>query len=218
MEYITHSVVNVANFVWIVGTTKDLSVSNMFMMCIFQEGSKRADSNSHYFNISSKDTTSPSQAVTLTATTSSAVSTSSASSTIFSTVSTSSTPNVSSVPAAADATSTSTSAASPATSSGLPTGGAIGIGVGISSAVIIGIGAGWLLFGRHRKRDDTTAVALPMNYTGNTGGYGGQPPPPLARPVELDHVRPELEKRYYYHSAHEVSSESKLAAPRYELQ
>ncbi|KAK4195432.1 hypothetical protein QBC40DRAFT_236469 [Triangularia verruculosa] len=52
LEHVTRSVVEMTGWRWIVATTKDLDVSNMFMLIIFEEGTSNNLAMSHYFNIS----------------------------------------------------------------------------------------------------------------------------------------------------------------------
>ncbi|KAK3368518.1 hypothetical protein B0H63DRAFT_488595 [Podospora didyma] len=67
----------------------------------------------------------------------------------------------------ANANPSQSNVSSPDTSGDLSTGAKAGIGIGIASAVILGILAGWLLFGRKRQ------AQTPPEMDGGGYGYGG---------------------------------------------
>ncbi|CAI6333580.1 unnamed protein product [Periconia digitata] len=61
MEYLTQGAVGVTRYAWLVGTRKNLKVSNLFYLSIFEEGKANADANSRQFNIEAeKDKDQPS--------------------------------------------------------------------------------------------------------------------------------------------------------------
>ncbi|KAL1873227.1 hypothetical protein Daus18300_004047 [Diaporthe australafricana] len=141
-EYILESVINRTDYQWTVRTDLDTSVSNVFLLALYQQGETEVTGTSHYFNISSTTTSS-------TSTSGTASTTSTSSSTGISSATGSST---SLLPGASSA---ATDTPAPDSSSGgLSTGAKIGIGVSIPLAVIIGLIAGWLFFGRRRKQKD----------------------------------------------------------------
>lgn len=184
----------------------------MFYMCIFEEGATTSDSNSHYFNISSKGATN-SESGTISSSTSSTKTSETTSVTIGTTLlpvsittSTSSTPQSS-------ATSINVSDDGDNNDSehdGLGLGAKIGLGVGIPVAVAFGIGIGWLILGRRRKQNASTDVPAPM--------YEARPPVNSQyRGVPFHHQRghseldPEHEETFkpteYYSNAHHPSYE-----------
>ncbi|KAH8730316.1 hypothetical protein GQ44DRAFT_607070 [Phaeosphaeriaceae sp. PMI808] len=194
MEYLTQSAVGVMRYFWLVGTRKDLSVSNLFYLSMFQEGKSVSDSNSRYFNIKAKNAKEQS-------TSSSSISpssTSSAMSSVSSTTSPSASASTSNKPTSFSPTSKPTSAPNsdiqsnslPQSSNSFPTGTKIGIGVGIPVALVLCLGAGLLLF-RRRKKIDNIAMAAPPyphnDYPHHNGSYYGSnlnEAPPKS-PVEM---------------------------------
>ncbi|OCK87103.1 uncharacterized protein K441DRAFT_682847 [Cenococcum geophilum 1.58] len=177
------------SFPWLVRTGKNLTFSNMFWMSIFEEGSLRSDANSHYFNISSDDTSPPPTTSTSAGTTSS-------------TLSTSLTSTPSDAPISKPSTAP-TSTSSPAPSGGLTTGAKIGIGVGIPVAMALGIGASFFIFKRRKHDKNSRMTPVPQgdyhrggyhNGPGAPAGYYGEAlEGPLKPPVEMAHSRPEAE-------------------------
>lgn len=153
------SVVNLTSFQWRVGSSKDMDVSNIFMMSLYVEGGTEIMANSHYFNISSRSTDSGSST-----TSSSTVSSSATSSTSVSLAAPTSTGSSSETTASAAAT-TSTPAA--ASSGNLSKEAMIGMGVAIPCAVILGIAAGWFFFGRRRKNQQPKPVDHAPDYESN---------------------------------------------------
>jgi hypothetical protein len=118
----------------------------MFYLNLFLEGEKTALTNSHYFNITSKNSPTTTSSVTST-TTSSASSTS---------ISTSSSQTSTAAPAA-------TTAPAPS-SSGLSAGVKAGIAVAVIGAAVLGVLAGWLILGRNKKANVVSMQApLPGN-------------------------------------------------------
>lgn len=141
------SVVNVTNFQWLVGTAKDLTVSNVFLLSIYIEGGTVVEGTSHYFNISSKSVKSAT-------TTSSSTSSSTTSSSIFEV------PSSTESPVTTATSTTSTTAPPTANSNGLSQGATIGLGVGVPCAVALGVAVGWFFFGRRRRSQQ-----VPQNHT-----------------------------------------------------
>ncbi|KAK3367790.1 hypothetical protein B0H63DRAFT_489780 [Podospora didyma] len=173
-ERITQSQVNMDSFTWIVTTTKNLAVSNVFFFHIYQEGQGSPDGASHYFNIL------PAQVPTLTAssapstsisssTSGLAISESSTSSTVGTVTTTSSSPSGSSTFASGKETSQSNSPSDvPVSSVGISQGAQIGLGVAIPSAVIIGVLAGWFFFGRKKQQPISAARVESPSHMGPT--------------------------------------------------
>ncbi|KAF2246690.1 hypothetical protein BU26DRAFT_606894 [Trematosphaeria pertusa] len=175
MEYIFQSVVNKTDFTWLVGTTKNLTLSNMFYLSIFEEGATTSDSNSHYFNISSKDLSPTISSITATP------------SIPFLSTAPVSTPTEASIPTSAPSNAQTSPPPSPP-SGGSSTGAKIGMGIGIPLALALGIGAGFLLF-RHRRNRDNIKTRVPDSapqmeyYKSNYGGEAVEVP--LRSPVEM---------------------------------
>ncbi|KAK3941772.1 hypothetical protein QBC46DRAFT_381942 [Diplogelasinospora grovesii] len=179
-EYITHNVINMTDFTWIVITTKNLTLSPVFFLSIFEEGNTTGDSNSHYFNITTGVTgqTSP---------TSSAVSSTSTSTSSM----TSSTPASLTTSPSTSTTSPSTSTPSPDPSNGgLSVGAQVGLGVAIPLAVITGAVAAWLFFRRRRQHSAVGPNEMPatpgmqQNYP-SPGWGGGVAPVQQNGPAEM---------------------------------
>ena len=160
----TEKAVGISKFTWIVATTKDLTVSNLFFLSIFEEGKLSSDSNSNFFNITKSDkeeTTRTTQTSTVDTTATSATISSSTSSTGSST-------GTSSPAIAAAGATTSTTGTAAATSISLPTpsnspdgltvDAKIGIGVAIPCAVVLVALGGYIMF-RKRRRQTKPPVA-----------------------------------------------------------
>jgi len=153
---------NSTSFSWIVGTTKDLTVSNMFFFCLFVEGENSAAANSHYFNITAKSGT---QQTVGSSTTSSVKSSSTSSS-----ATTASSTNSENFPTSISTTNSTTSASTDPTATlsvsesnkGLSTGDKFGVGIGVVGAIAIGIIAGWCIFGRRKQHNQIQVVDLPV--------------------------------------------------------
>lgn len=173
--YYVESVVNKTDFTWLVGTTKNLTLSNMFYLSIFEEGATTSDSNSHYFNISSKDLSPTISSITATP------------SIPFLSTAPVSTPTEASIPTSAPSNAQTSPPPSPP-SGGSSTGAKIGMGIGIPLALALGIGAGFLLF-RHRRNRDNIKTRVPDSapqmeyYKSNYGGEAVEVP--LRSPVEM---------------------------------
>ncbi|EAQ87802.1 hypothetical protein CHGG_04421 [Chaetomium globosum CBS 148.51] len=160
MQYITRKVVDVSTFTWIVATTKDLSVSNMFFLSIFEEGKSSADANSHYFNLTANSNIRPTAA--------SEGSTSASSITRTAATSTSTTAPVQTTPNPA----ATSNAPLSETSSGLDSGAKIGIGVAIPAAAVLGAIAGYFIL-RRRRRMVQPPVAPAYHDDNPYNGMGG---------------------------------------------
>ncbi|CAJ2511354.1 Uu.00g069790.m01.CDS01 [Anthostomella pinea] len=129
----------------------DLSFSNVFILSLYKTGSLAADTNSHYFNISTAD------AAVGTATT-----TSSAGRPTSATV-------ASSTALSSHITSSTSAAATPANQPmGLGTGAKVGVGVAIVVAALAGLGAGCFLVRRRQRREGSLASAATL-YTVQEG-------------------------------------------------
>ncbi|KAK4446772.1 hypothetical protein QBC34DRAFT_145161 [Podospora aff. communis PSN243] len=121
-EFITHDQIDATFFRWIVGTTKDLRVSNQFVLAVWVEGTVVTDSATDIFNITS--------AATVPESTSSATTGSGSSQT-----SPIATPLVT----------------AESSSQGLSAGASAGIGVGAAiGAIALAVGA-WFLIRRRRR-------------------------------------------------------------------
>ncbi|KAH9904008.1 hypothetical protein F4778DRAFT_790306 [Xylariomycetidae sp. FL2044] len=125
-EFINRDVINITSQPWFVGTARDLAFSNIFIMCIYEEGSE-VGKNSHRFNLTAWDK-SPI--------------TSAASSGAGATAASTATEIKSSPTPSTAAPSRSSSPASPGPSHN---GAVIGLGVVIPVALILGVGIGWFL-------------------------------------------------------------------------
>ncbi|KAH7355734.1 hypothetical protein BKA66DRAFT_429698 [Pyrenochaeta sp. MPI-SDFR-AT-0127] len=194
MEYLTQGAVGVTRYSWLVGTRKDLSVSNLFYLSMFQEGKSVSDSNSRYFNIEAKNSKEQSKL-------SSSIppsSTSSATSSLSSTTSPSASASTSNMPPSFSPTSEPTgapnsdiqSSSSPQSSNNFPIEAKIGIGVGIPVLLVLCLAASLLLFRRRKKIDNIAMAAPPCSHNGypyHNGNYYGSnlnEAPPKS-PVEI---------------------------------
>ncbi|PSN60501.1 hypothetical protein BS50DRAFT_563610 [Corynespora cassiicola Philippines] len=198
MEYLTQGAVGVTRYSWLVGTRKDLSVSNLFYLSIFQEGKGASDSNSRYFNIEAKGVKEQSTSSSLTLPSSSP----SAAYNVSFTTSLSASASTSNEPPSLSPTRESTSvpsssiqsSASPSSSSSFPMGAKIGIGVGIPVALFLCLGAGFFLSRRRRKRGNIATVVPPyphIDYRHHNGSYYGSNlnEAPQKSPVEIGQLR-----------------------------
>lgn len=155
----------------------------MFFINIFIEGATQSEANSHYFNITTPNGEDHSQSSSSTSTSSSSsLPTSLAASTmsIGSSQPTSSAIIGGAVHTTNTPAQTSTPAPTTMTSSALSVGGKVGIGVGVSAAVILGLVAGWFIFGRSKKRDQVGPLIT------ETPDYYYSPPKMQAYPSQLD--------------------------------
>lgn len=169
-QYLFQNVVNTTLYDWTVVVSDNLphtiSESNLFYLSIFQEGKRSSDDNSHYFNINQAKPTTTSETSTTTTTSASTSQSTNAemASSIFPASTTSLSPSATSEP-------TTTQEPPPSPATGMSTGAKIGIGVGIPAAAIIGIGAGWLFFGRRRRQSEKGAsIAAGPQETAATMG------------------------------------------------
>lgn len=140
---------------WTVVTTKDLSLSNLFLFNLFYDGETSPVAASETFNITdgstASTTTSSSSATSSTTTSGSATS-----STTTSTSSTSHGLTGSATSTAAAAAATTTGSVSNQ-SGGLSTGTKVGVGIGVSVAALGGIAVGYFLFRRRAKKQQHVA-------------------------------------------------------------
>ncbi|CAN9372358.1 unnamed protein product [Alternaria sp. RS040] len=180
MEYLTQNALDITKYNWLVGTRKNLTLSNLFYLSVFQEGKGPSDSNSHYFYIESNQ-------VEEAAPSSSSVSSSTTTSSEASTAAATTTPTGSKTPSAETSAPSMSNPPSIGTnapnlsnqenpSDGFPLGAKIGLGVGIPVALIIGLVVGWLLFRRQKKRNarihELPAIQTEQ-YKYHNNGYGG---------------------------------------------
>jgi hypothetical protein len=138
---------NTTSFSWTVDTFKNLSLSHAFFLVMWHEGSTISSAESHYFNITAAEVFSG-------ATTS----TTSQSSTLTS-------PLTNTGTSTATSTANTFTTAVPMPSANDLSGGAkAGLAFGIIIAIILGLSAGWYVFGR-RRRQDASILAV------QSGGY-----------------------------------------------
>lgn len=181
MEYLTQNALDITRYSWLVGTRKNLTLSNLFYLSVFQEGKGSPDSNSHYFYIKSKRTeenASPS---------SSMFSSRSGYTPTAAPVSTPTGLSTSSISIGTMPMSTPTSnttdlqnlSGQVPPADGFPLGAKIGLGVGIPIALILGLVGGWLLFRHHKKREavfpymghEVSASQTKQHVYYNNGGF-----------------------------------------------
>ncbi|KAI3395443.1 hypothetical protein diail_1306 [Diaporthe ilicicola] len=224
-EYVTKSVVNATDFQWRVGTSRDTTVSNVFLLSIYVEGGTDVMATSHYFNISSKSVKST------TTTSSSILSTTTSSSISVPSGSTSSTESLLSAPTSTASTTTPPTA----NSNGLDKEAIIGMGVAIPCAVIIGAAAGWFFFGRRRRSQQIPRSHIPDNgstrdgismtspehssvyTTTQRGQFYGEIPRQISPPAEMTGQTKPLELQQQYRD-YELSGESRaVPSQHYEL-
>ncbi|KAK4148850.1 hypothetical protein C8A00DRAFT_47410 [Chaetomidium leptoderma] len=198
LEYITRKAVDIYRFSWIVATSKDLTVSNLFFLSIFEDGAANGDSNTHYFNINTKggaaqpatsEMSTASDSRTSSSTTS--AETTSAETTTATTKTTSAAETTSTDTAAATTTGSSSGSSSSSdipisnsNPSGLASGATIGLAVAIPCAIILGAIAGYLILRKRR----TTQPPPPIPYHDMTGGQLGGHWAPKPAPGELGQV------------------------------
>lgn len=141
------SVTNETSTDWTVVTTKDLSLSNLFLFNLFYDGETSPVAASETFNITDGST---------------AITTTSSSSSTSSTTASSSATSSATTPSSATThglTGSSTSAAAATTtgsvsgqSGGLNTGTKVGVGIAVSAVALGGIAMGYFLFRRRAKK------------------------------------------------------------------
>ncbi|KAI4934106.1 hypothetical protein J4E86_011488 [Alternaria arbusti] len=163
MEYLTQNALDITKYNWLVGTRKNLTLSRLFYLSVFQEGKGPSDSNSHYFWIEESRVEEAAPTSSSSTSSASASATDQASTGAPNTLPTptptgSNTPSIESgAPSASfpagDATGAPSLTDQEASSDSFPMGAKIGLGVGIPVALIIGLVVGWLLFRRHKKRE-----------------------------------------------------------------
>ncbi|KUI74468.1 hypothetical protein VM1G_10163 [Cytospora mali] len=144
------SIAGNTEYTWVVSTSKNLTLSNVFFFELYLNESTSPDTISHYFNITQPEAASPTMAATTTISSAAALSSKSVASTLTSAT-------------------TSPTNSSPVTSSGLSSGAKVGIGVGIAIPLSSALGgiAGWLLYKRRAKPTNDEPAELP-NYTSET--------------------------------------------------
>ncbi|KXX80625.1 hypothetical protein MMYC01_202710 [Madurella mycetomatis] len=140
--WIVRNSVRLSMFMWTVATTTNLSLQNQFFFSIYEGNSTEVTAFSRIFNITRSEETDEQD------------------------------PPTSTDPADPPGITSNDPPAVPTegSSSGLSQAAQIGLGVGIPLAVILGVVAGWLLFGRRRNQVDTSGE--PMLQSGHAhGGY-----------------------------------------------
>ncbi|KAK0668367.1 hypothetical protein QBC41DRAFT_122764 [Cercophora samala] len=233
LEHVTRSVVEMTGWRWIVATTKDLDVSNMFMLIIFEEGTSNNLAMSHYFNISRRGISNfqePSTTTTKLPTETTVIL-----SPGLPTTASSDGPGATSDAGGTTKDETPSRENGEASPTGLSTSAGIGIGVGATAVLAIGIAIGAYFLGRRRGGANAQAEhaeAIAPGGAGSTGQgastlhsgastqavspgayyYGGQPP------VEADYYSPkvEMDNRQYFPGAHvheALASENRIELP-----
>ncbi|KAH6612803.1 hypothetical protein B0J18DRAFT_66774 [Chaetomium sp. MPI-SDFR-AT-0129] len=185
-EYITRDQINATDFTWLVGTRRDISVSPMFAIAIWQQGALITDSTTNIFNISDVRTPPPSSTQTSSTQTSSTQTSSTQKTTTTGTGSSTGVPRPAGAPngATADPVSSATetaggvetgvwagaenggsgsSGSSSSSSSGLSTSEAIGVGVGATAGVVLLIGLGWFLGRRCARSKHNNGAKLALS-------------------------------------------------------
>ncbi|KAK5053091.1 hypothetical protein LTR84_002065 [Exophiala bonariae] len=169
-EYVFQDRSNLSAFDRTVTTQRDLSKSRTFFFQIFIEGDTLPSATSHYFNITGAGA--GDGGVVQTTTTFASASSSPASLATSSAVLQSSTTS-----------SPSSSTSSVAAASGLPTsntsndegamstGAKVGLGIGVPVAVVLGVGAGWFLFGDRKKASNTPSSPDNVPYDHRYSGF-----------------------------------------------
>ncbi|CAE7026491.1 hypothetical protein P3342_005783 [Pyrenophora teres f. teres] len=201
MEYLTQNAVNITNYSWLVGTRKNLTLSNLFYLSVFQEGKGPSDSNSHYFYIEdnrTKESDSSSSSLISSTLISQGVPTGIPTSTLTGSPASSTPTNAATISVPTGSVTNAPSLSTQETpSDAFPLGAKIGLGVGIPVALILGLAAGWLLFQHHKKNGvapsypaDEIPTTQNVQYKsyGNAGYYGGNMNEvPAKSPVEMAH-------------------------------
>ncbi|KUJ08533.1 uncharacterized protein LY89DRAFT_724990 [Mollisia scopiformis] len=131
------------DFNWLVQTSKNLTLSNRFILSLFDVGQATPLCNSHYFEIRPKSG-SPVNATSSTV----------LSSSTQTPVSPSGTVALSLTPAAS-----SSAASTQISNSGLSVGAKIGFGLGVPAAILLGLALGWFLQGLWRRRGEKSPIS-----------------------------------------------------------
>ncbi|KAK4142236.1 uncharacterized protein C8A04DRAFT_30195 [Dichotomopilus funicola] len=182
-EYITRDQINATDFTWLVGTRRDLSVSPMFAIAIWQQGALITDSTINIFNISDARAPPPSSTQTSstlkTTTTGTAMATAATETGSEGRTTRSGAGAGTGVPptpatgtaggietgvwaGAENGGSGSSGSSSNSSSSGLSTSEAIGVGVGATAGVVLLIALGWFL-GRRCARNKHNREKLALS-------------------------------------------------------
>ena len=151
---------SVTSFSWTANTTKNLATSNLFFLCLVIQGETAASANSHYFNITSKEAKPDSATTSTTRSVSTSASNAADSSTYPESIPSATHPLTTNASSAAASTQTSTTLSPKPSSGELSSGAKAVIGLGIFFAAILGIAAGWFLFGRKGKQNLSTSMPL----------------------------------------------------------
>lgn len=155
------SIADKTAYTWVVSTSKNLTVSNVFFFQLFLDQSIAPSATSHYFNITTNDAVASTTAATTTTASTSAA-------TLFETSATTASTTATSSPAA-------TTSSSPAIkSSGLSASAKVGIGVGIAVPVSLILGGilGWWCY-KQRTRPTEPPCELPGYHAAETKSGNG---------------------------------------------
>ncbi|KAK0736640.1 hypothetical protein B0T21DRAFT_182562 [Apiosordaria backusii] len=231
LEHVTRSVVEMTGWRWIVATTKDLDVSNMFMLIIFEEGTSNNLAMSHYFNISRRGISNfeqPSTTTTRLPTETTGILSPGLSTTI---------PGDDAGPTSgaggAHVDDADSQGAAPSSPTGLSTGAGIGIGVGATAVLAIGIAIGAYFLGRRRGGANVQPGSVETNgsadgSTGQGSTLHGATPTQLVSPggyyytgqpvVEADYYgqKVEMDNRQYIPGGHvheALTNENRIELP-----
>ncbi|KAJ5345897.1 hypothetical protein N7452_003901 [Penicillium brevicompactum] len=163
-EYLTQGISgSVTSLDWMVQTTKNLTFSNMFYLCLFLEGDLSSLANSHYFNVTSKSEDSDFK----TSTTTSVASLTTGSTALSNGVPTQSTATRKNAAAVSTTTSADALTFLPKASNHIGAGikAAIGIGVSVVGIIIIGIICFYI------KRRKKNANSIPPHHFDSRIGH-----------------------------------------------
>jgi hypothetical protein len=150
---------NTTSCSWTGDTFKNLSLSHAFFFMMYPEGSSSASAETHYFNITAADVIS-----------SATTSTTSQSSTLASLLT-----NTGASKATLTAN-TFTTAVPKLLSNGLSGGAKAGLAFAIIIAILLGLSAGWYIFGRRRRQDASIPAIQSGGYSKMHKPGRGMPP------------------------------------------
>ncbi|KAK4664681.1 uncharacterized protein QC763_507185 [Podospora pseudopauciseta] len=211
LEHVTRSVVGMTGWRWIVATTKDLDVSNMFMLIIFEEGTSNNLAMSHYFNISRRgegvsNFQQPSETTTKLPTETTVI----LSPGLSTTTATSDGPGATSDAGGTTKDEFPNQQPAGASPTGLSTSAGIGIGVGATAVLAIGIAIGAYFLGR--RRGGANAQAQNAEVAGPIAGSPGQGSGTLHSGASTQAVSPGA-----YHHAGQYPVEADYYSPKVEM-
>ncbi|PVI01353.1 hypothetical protein DM02DRAFT_654611 [Periconia macrospinosa] len=176
MEYLTQNAVGVTKYTWLVGTRKDLTISNMFYLSIFQEGKTSADANSRNFLLEPQNGNGQSTSSSSSSSSSSTPSPTSSSPTSTSNSSTATNPGANDRTSSPPQSSTSNQALQSQSSNSIPVGTTIGIAIGASGAMALGIGLIFFLYRLRKKRRERRGMTVTVAAPSDPQGYYRDPP------------------------------------------